>query len=265
MGVSLEKVEAQAPQHVVDLYKKVGVSLEKKGLNPSAFNAAVIATLDNSGSTEMGQNRLYSDGTIQRVLDIAFAAALQFDDDGDVPVSVFNSRVDGLGEMNLGNCSGFLGGVRAMGGTDYVRALQWIVDEAGFGGVNLGGSSGGMFSRKSSGGLSVKATAPYPTYALFVTDGEPGNRPEEIEEYLTLMSQLPIFVQFVGVGTHNFNFLKGLDDLGGRLIDNANFFDSKEAGGDQGKILELMLAEFPDYYTLARQAGLISQGAPVPS
>lgn len=255
--VSLEKVEKDAP-HLVSLVKAASVVLEKKGLDPSKFPAEVVATLDKSGSTEMGSNRLYSKGVIQDVLDIAFAAGLLFDDDGSVPVSVFDNSVRSLGDMKLKNAKGFLKGVHAGGGTSYLSALRWIVDEAGFGRVKLeSGGKSGFFGKKTSG-LQVLGTKKAPVYALFVTDGEPSDRTQDIEEYLTLMSQLPIFVQFVGVGSHKFEFLKRLDELDGRFIDNANFFDAKDANGSQDKILELMLAEFPDFYREARTLGLVT-------
>lgn len=259
MGVDLKKVEAEAP-HLVDLTKKTQQVLLDKKLNPEQYKANVVGTFDNSGSTEMGRNHLYSEGKMQEVADIAFAAGLVFDDDGQVPMSVFNSNVRDLGEMSLQNCKGFLSSVRAGGGTDYVAALRWIIGAAGFGGVDLGVHSGkkrGLFGKGNSDALTVKATAPYPTYALFVTDGEPGNPHEEIESLLTAMSQLPIFVQFVGVGEATFSFLQRLDDLDGRLIDNADFFDAKDANHDQTRMLELMLNEFPGYYANAKRNGLI--------
>ena len=264
MGVSLDKVQEQAP-HMVSLVKQVGVSLEKKGLNPDLYKAAVVATLDHSGSAK----GLYSQGLMQNVMNLGFAAGLLFDDDGEVPVSLFDSGVSELGDMSLGNCVNFVDQHQKYGWglTDYVKGLRWIVETAGFD-PNIGNSGGGGFFRKNSGGgpLSVKGTAPYPTYALFVTDGEPNHGTEDdIRNYLTQMSQLPIFVQFIGVGSNNFKFLESLDDLDGRLIDNANFFDAKSVNNDQNAMLELMLGEFPDYYALARQAGLIVQGAPVPS
>jgi len=71
------------------------------------------------------------------------------------------------------------------------------------------------------------------------------------------MSQLPIFVQFVGVGPHRFEYLRNLDDLGGRLIDNAGFFDSKDARDTKG-MLEGLLNEFPTYLKAARASGLVT-------
>ncbi len=262
MGVDLNKVQEQAP-HLVNLVKQTGVVLSKKGLDPNRYKAAVVGTLDFSGSAR----DLYADGTMQEVADLGFAAGLVLDDDGEVPFSLFDNRVTDLGEINLGNCKGFVDRAtrgKSMGSTDYVSALRWIIDQAGYGHVNLGSTGGGgrrgLFGRgQANPALSVKATAQYPTLALFVTDGEPNRGTEDaIEELLKLMSQLPIFVQFIGVGHHRFEFLQELDEMDGRLIDNANFFDAKDAGHDQERMLELMLVEFPDYYAKAKQQGLLS-------
>lgn len=247
--VSLQKVEAEAP-HLAKLAKGANDMLIKKGLDPSRFKSAFGLTVDNSGST----GDLYRKGTIQEVVDIAIAAGMLFDDDGTIPASVFNNQVEDLGEITLANSKDFLRnkGVRAGGGTDYVSALQWIIDAAGFGNVKLGG---GLFGGKAQG---VKATAPYPFYGAFITDGEPNPGTEDkIRELLTAMSQLPIFVQFIGVGPHRFSFLEELDDLPGRLIDNANFFDAKGVGKNTDKMLEAMFGEFPSYYAEARRAGLL--------
>ena len=60
----------------------------------------------------------------------------------------------------------------------------------------------------------------------------------------------------------NFSFLKSLDELDGRFIDNAGFFDSKNAK-DQDAMLAGLLNEFPSYYQEARSKGLITGNAPV--
>lgn len=247
--ISLTKVEAEAP-HLVDLVKATLVSLEKSGINPAVNKAAVVATIDSSGSAEP----LYRSGEIQRVADMAFAAGLVFDDDGEVPVSLFDSRVYDLGSINLGNCKDFIARQRpAWGSTDYVAALHWIIEQAGYANVDI--STGGFLRKK---GQSVRATAEYPTFAIFITDGEPnGGTEAAIRDLLTDMSQLPIFVQFLGVGRHNFSFLRSLDDLDGRLIDNAGFFDAKDASNEQ-EMLAGLLNEFPSYYQQARTKGLIA-------
>jgi hypothetical protein len=287
MPVSVEKmqeIEHKAP-HLVSMVKQIGESLENMGIDPMTFLAAVVAAVDHSGSTN--QFGLYSDfdhnhkSTMDRVLDLAFAAGLNFDDDGEVPVWLFDTAVYELDDMNLGNCQNYLRVHRnySFGGTSYLAPLRAIVEKAGFGHVNLGSLNGyaapvsapkrGLFGRHKapsthvgqaqSSGLSVKATAAYPTYGIIITDGDPqSDRKQDIRDYMTLISQLPIFIQFIGVGPDNFAFLSELDEMEGRFVDNANFFDSKDAGGDQVKMLELMMGEFPSYYRKASKLGLIT-------
>ena len=254
MGVSMVEIEKKAP-HLVNLVKEVNVSLKKSNFDPEANKAAVVATIDESGSTR----DLFSSGEIQRVADLAFAAGLVFDDDGEVPVSYFDNSVHDLGSINLSNCKGFIANNRPhFGSTDYVGALEWIIDQAGYSDVKLTSSKmSGLFRKSGTDPLSVKATAPYPTFAIFITDGEPNRGTEDaIYALLTQMSQLPIFVQFLGVGSWGFQFLRSLDDLSGRLIDNAGFFDAKDASNTE-EMLAGLLNEFPEYYQKARAEGLI--------
>ncbi|HEY8886220.1 MAG TPA: VWA domain-containing protein [Candidatus Microsaccharimonas sp.] len=248
MAVSLTKVRDEAP-HLVSLVKETNRIVTGLGVDLSVDKAAVIAVIDDSGSAQP----LFKSGEIQRVADLSFAAGLAFDDDGSMPVSFFNNYVQDLGEITLSNCSGFIAKQKPQwGGTSYVSALKWIIGQAGYSNVDLGKSGGGLFGGK----LSAKAHAEYPTFAIFITDGEPGDGPAA-SELLKLMSQLPIFVQFIGVGPARFPYLEKLDDLKGRFIDNAGFFDAKKAKGDQTAMLQGLLNEFPDYLKKAKSAGLI--------
>jgi hypothetical protein len=247
MPVSLEKVQAEAP-HLVSLVKETSRIVTSLGVDLNVDKAAVIAIIDDSGSAEP----LYKHGDIQRTADLGFAAGLAFDDDGSMPVAFFSNDVKDLGEITLNNCNGFVAKQRPRyRGTSYVAALKWIIETAGYSKVNLG-KSGGFFGSK----LDVKAHAAYPTFAIFITDGEPQDGPAA-SELLKQMSQLPIFVQFVGVGPANFPYLEKLDDLKGRFIDNAGFFDAKKAKGDQTAMLQGLLNEFPEYLKKAKSAGLI--------
>lgn len=254
--VSLDKVKQDAP-HLVSLVKATQTVVLKKGFDPAHNKAAVVGSLDDSGSAQP----LYRSGEMQRVADMIFAAGLVFDDDGEMPVSFFNSRVQDLGNITLSNCKGFIERQRPeWGGTSYVSALEWVIKTAGFRTSDIAhsrSSGGGLFGlgKRSGSSLSVKATAPYPTFAVIVTDGEPSDG-QAAADLLTRMSQLPIFVQWIGVGSNNFRYLRQLDELGGRLIDNAGFFDAKEARNDSD-MLSGLLSEFPDYVVKARQVGLI--------
>lgn len=90
MGVSLTKLQAEAP-HLVDLTKKARTISLDKGLDPDKNTAAVVAIFDSSPSNEMGRNRNYSSGLMGKVGDMVLAAGFTFDDDGSVPFGYFNS------------------------------------------------------------------------------------------------------------------------------------------------------------------------------
>jgi hypothetical protein len=259
--VDLRTVKEQAPD-LEPAFRQVGRLMTSKGVTQDTHRAGVLVSFDHSGSTEMEGNRLYSGrnseghSEMERVGRLAFAAGLFFDDDGEVPASLFHNSVYPLDDITLGNYRQFLDGHDGIGfgGTSYLDVLRWVIKTAGFGDVDLG-RIGGLRGSK----LSVKATAPYPFYAAIVTDGEPNRGTEdEIRKLLTLMSQLPIFVQFVGVGEHHFKFLTELDTLDGRLVDNAGFFDAKDMR-TQEEFLAAMLSEFAtSYYSAARGVGLLT-------
>lgn len=256
MSVSLEKVRAEAP-HLVSLTKAATGIVLSKGIDPNINKAAVVSSLDDSGSAQP----LYQSGLMQKVADMVFAAGLVFDDDGSVPVSFFNNRTQDLGEITLGNSLGFLSRQHPQwGGTEYVSALNWVIKSAGYDPniIRASGGGGGLFGfgKRSGSKLEVKAKSQYPTFAIIVTDGEPQDGPAAAD-LLIRMSQLPIFVQWIGVGQNNFRYLRQLDELDGRLIDNAGFFDAKEASNDS-EMLAGLLNEFPTYVPGAKKLGLIA-------
>ena len=57
-----------------------------------------------------------------------------------------------------------------------------------------------------------------------------------------------MFVQFVGIGNENFNFLKKLDDLSGRKTDNTGFIRVKDMSklSDEELYTE-MLRQYKDW------------------
>jgi hypothetical protein len=62
-----------------------------------------------------------------------------------------------------------------------------------------------------------------PVLVLFFTDG--GFRKKgPISELMRAASSAPVFWQFVGIGRANYGVLERLDDMEGRVVDNAGFF-----------------------------------------
>jgi hypothetical protein len=83
---------------------------------------------------------------------------------------------------------------------------------------------------------------------------------EETKRVLRATSDQPIFWQFVGIGGESsFDFLKSLDTLDGRVVDNANFF---EVEGDLRTLsdewfYDKILNEFPSWLTEIKTKGLL--------
>lgn len=238
--IDLTKVAQRAPQ-MVDLTKRAGVSIEKAGL--ADHTAAVLLVIDVSPSAD----HLFRSGAMQAVAAQAFAVALNFDDDGNVPVAAFDRKTSYLGDMDLDNCAWFIDTQTAnvrdpMGGTHYAEAIRWCRDTA----------------RMQPPGM--------PTYVIFVTDGEPNDSAREIESELIEASREPLFFSFVGVGYGvgsprkgaSFPYLERLDDLRGRQLDNASFFSVAEPNSVSDEdMLDAMLTEYPGWVQRARQLGII--------
>ncbi|MEX5236146.1 VWA domain-containing protein [Kocuria arenosa] len=230
-GISLEK---RAPG-LVDLHKKAGISLAKSNL--TGVKASVYLVLDHSGS----MRTYYRDGTVQRFTERVLAAAAHFDDDGSVPVLLFDTSDHPIRDVTVDDYQGAVERLHAaagrMGTTNYAVAMRSVIAHY-----------------RASG-------AREPAFVVFETDGSPDNR-REAEKVLCEASTLPIFWQFVGFGPDRFDFLRKLDDLavpGKRVIDNAGFF---EAGKDPDRmspenLYDHLMDEFPAWLRAARQQGIV--------
>lgn len=248
--VSLEKrIEKEAPQ-LVSLVKKAAVSLEKAGL--SNHRARVCLCLDISGS----MSQLYASGAIQRFAERILALACRFDDDGEIDVFLFGQDVHHPKPMTLANCSQYipllLRHFPLEGDTRYGRAMKAITE------FYLG-----TVPQLSDQAVYAQAT---PIYVMFVTDGGTSDK-SQTESLLRATSHAPIFWQYMGIGKgrkskskklarfidSDFPFLENLDELSGRLIDNANFFSvlTPEEYSDEA-LYSLLMEEYPHWLKLAQ-------------
>ena len=254
--ISLEKrIEKEAPQ-LVNLVKAAGVSLAKAGLD--THRAKVALVLDISGS----MSSLYSKGLVQQFADRILALGCKFDDDGEIDVFLFGAAVHQPEPMSLSNAPTYIKKVIARhpleGDTRYGRAME-AVRRYYF-------PDGNAAERKAPVGGKL------PVYVMFVTDGSTSDQPLT-EKHLRWSSREPIFWQFMGIGKgrkskskrllsfsdSDFPFLEKLDELDGRLIDNANFFSvaSPDEHSD-GELYDLLMAEYPGWLKLAKQHGVLS-------
>lgn len=273
--ISLEKqLETTAPA-LLSLTKTAAISLEKSGLGE--HTARVALCLDISGSMAA----LYRSGKIQQLVERVLAVGVRFDDDGQVDCFLFGTGVHQPPPIGVGNFSTYVADVqrqhRLEAGTKYGAAMQ-AVREHYFGNPQP---------------RSAPLPAPTPVYVMFVTDGQTQDQALTREQAVA-SSYEPLFWQFMAIGDapgavdqapppapepskgkglfgrrrptsrprlrgSDFTFLEELDDMGGRFLDNADFFAVTDpANLSDEQLFDLMTTEYPDWLAQARQRGLVT-------
>ncbi|CAM4457961.1 VWA domain-containing protein [Deinococcus marmoris] len=228
--VLLEKAEREQPQ-LVSLIKTASVSLEKRGLADARYRVKLV--LDISGSM---QNE-YRSGAVQALAERALALAARLDDDGEVEVYLFGIQAHRSGTLSLDNVAGFVDRlkVKLEGGTHYSPVMKMVREDAEKEGREL------------------------PCLVLFITDGGTSN-PAVVVRQMTDAAAEPIFWKFMGIeeGRVNFDFLEKLDDLPGRVVDNADFFrvPAPIKIGD-AELFDLLLNELDGWQRDAKAAGIL--------
>jgi len=220
---------------VFNLSKAKGIENQK---------AQVVLCMDISGSME----DMYRSGHVQDVIERLVPVAMQFDDNGEMELYLFQTRckkhpnnvtlknVDGLVKREIWDKYEF-------GGTEYAPPINMIMNH--------------YAPKKGFLGMGTPKPLEYPVYVMFITDGENSDC-REAEQAITEASKQGIFFQFVGIGSASFSFLKQLDNLSGRFIDNANFFQVSNLNNTSDQELySKLLGEFPDWLKLAKQKSLI--------
>jgi stress response protein SCP2 len=270
-AVRLEKQLAAAPPNMVNLVKKAGISLEKKGL--SEHRARVALCLDISGS----MHRLYQSGKVQELCERVLGMAIQFDDDGACDVFTFGTGSYDEGPLDLQNYQGWIPQLlqrrRLEGGTNYNHAMQAVRQH--------------YFPDGGGGSRNSPRPDKMPVYVMFVTDGQTTDQ-SGTKHQVEWSSYEPIFWQFMAIGqssrnvdaggpaplskkkqgrfssrlasmmSGDFQFLEELDDMPGRYIDNADFFsvsDPMAISDDQ--LYDLMMNEYPGWLQEAQRKGLL--------
>ncbi|WP_067817281.1 vWA domain-containing protein [Nocardia inohanensis] len=231
--LSLEKRER------LDLRKReVAKVLLTKGAE--RVRARVVLVVDKTGS----MSKLYNTRVVHRVVQRMVPVAIQLDDDGKLEPYLYAvgfaklpditvATVDEWVETYL-HLSGTHGGIdyTPLGGTNHELPIMGEI----IAGLRPGGT---------------------PTLVLFFTDGG-FSKKREIAALMREAAALPAFWQFVGLGRANYGLLRTMDEMDGRLVDNAGFFAVDDI--DQLTDAELysrLLAEFPDWLRAARSAGVL--------
>ncbi|MDW2879664.1 MULTISPECIES: VWA domain-containing protein [Bacillaceae] len=257
--VMLEKKMEQKAPKILDLSKKVKVSLEKAGLQD--HNAKVALCLDISGSMA----GLYRSGKIQEFAERILALGTRFDDDGSIDIFLFGQNAHHADELTIDNFNGFVNRLNQAypleGGTYYGKVMKEIRQHY-FG---------------SAGKRSSPEARNMPVYVMFVTDGATFDE-RETRNHIQNSSYEPIFWQFMAIGKSNrdaskkkgrrgffkamfqsdFTFLEELDNMDGRYLDNADFFSVEDPKAiAEEELYDLLMQEYPEWVKKARSGGLI--------
>lgn len=218
------------------LKKKVAISLEKNKLTTEKARVAVV--FDASGS----MTDLYSKGTVQRAFERVLAIAACMDDDGVLEVWFFGSkfmRAPSVTERDY---------------EDYVK--RTYPQPRIFGGLGAGNNEPLVMADLIHKFTVEDPNKDLPTYVIFFSDGGIYEE-KKISKLLIDSSKENIFWQFVGIGNAKYGVLQNLDDLSGRVVDNADFFafDDLDQVSDED-LYNRLLNEFPHWLKEARRLGI---------
>lgn len=265
MGVTLGDIEKRTggDQTMVGRVQLTQQALMKGGINPHQTPMQVGLVLDHSGS--MGDE--YRDGLVQSAADRGLAFGATVDDDGAVQVVFFDSRAHEPIELSLANYSGWVNTHRPgrMGSTNLADAIHMSMrvaaDQLNAPGIlDLIGGSGkrhGLLGRNSS---LKPVQAQMPAYMLVITDGVPDD-PERAKAALIEASYAPIFYKFLFVSNDQSGkrFLQELDDMDGRLIDNADtvYFTDGMGHITDENFSEEVVRELASWLAEAKKVGLL--------
>lgn len=187
--------------------------------------ARVALAMDYSGSMD----HLFDNGSVQKTISRLLPIALKFDDNGELESWLFSTdykRLDAVTENNFENYvkrvmqrSGM-----CMGGTYYEPVLSDMVNYY----KNIEPSE-------------------IPAFIIFITDGENMDK-SNTNRIIRELSEYNIFVQFIGIGDEDFDYLKSLDKLEGRKHDNTGFTAVKDMNKlDDQQLYTEILRQYKDW------------------
>lgn len=212
--------------------ESLGIVLKQKNL--AVKTARVVLAMDVSGS----MSEEFRNGTVQDITERIMPLGLEFDDNGELEFYIFSNDYKEIESVNIRNLEGFVKKKvepKAMWrGTSYSPIIEAITERYG-----------------------KKDPSKDPTFVVFITDGDNSDKPETIKA-MQKASEYNIFWKFVGIGSASMPFLEKLDDMEGRVVDNANFFQVSNINRMNDKTLyENLLEEYGDWIGKASMLGIL--------
>lgn len=226
-------------RQALDLRKKeVAKVLLTKGAGD--LRARVLLVIDKTGS----MSDEFQAGLVHRVVERMVPVAIQLDDDGSMECYMYAKSFFQLPDLQVGELEQWMATYIHMtgthGGIDY-RSIGFVNDEIPI----------------MEEVISTLGRSTLPTLVLFFTDGG-FSKKKQIINLMKDAAKLPAFWQFVGIGRNNFGVLEKLDEMSGRVVDNAGFFPVTDIDRvDDAELYRRLLSEFPDWIRAARAAGIL--------
>ncbi|MFD9551133.1 VWA domain-containing protein [Nocardia salmonicida] len=208
-------------------------------IDKSAFGARarVVLVIDKTGSMQ----KMYRGGTVHRVVERMIPVATQLDDDGTLEAYLYALTYAKLPDITV------------------AEGERWAQTYLHLTGTHEGIDYDAMGGRNDELPImrAIIETLTEPTLVLFFTDGGFAKK-REIAALMREAAHLPAFWQFIGLGKANFGVLRTLDELDGRVVDNAGFFALDDIDQvDDAELYRRLLGEFPDWLRAARTAGIV--------
>jgi hypothetical protein len=232
-----------------------------KELEMNSHQARVALCMDISGT----MRNLYRTGKLQALAEKMLALSSSFDDNASIDVFLFGDATHYAGEMNTENFKGYIENIHkkymSVGGTFYGKAIKRIRE---------------FYFPDGAGGERTKIVPTGdPVLVMFVSDGSTADEEETVEQ-LRWASYEPIFWQFMAIGKSkeeagsglwgwlnkpflgDFSFLRFIDDMGERNVDNVGFFSVSDPSSlSDEQLFRLLLKEYPDWLKIARKINLV--------
>ncbi len=235
--ISLSKDKVNLEKHVISLSKCV-IGLEKKsGAHLSDLHARVVVALDYSGS----MMKMFNTGIVQKTLNRLVPLGLTFDDNGSIDLYLFKEDFRKFPDLCLQNYENYVEGIirqsgYTMGGTNYTPVLESII----YGQINISSEPNLPYCEPVVNNMM-------PTFVLFITDGENGDR-METDILLKNASKENVFIQFIGIGDRQFKYLMSIDNLNGRVRDNTGFSQLNDIDmTEDSQLYDIILSQFSNW------------------
>jgi stress response protein SCP2 len=227
-------IEKKPALSTIDLRKKlVQITLEKKKMNNVAARVGLV--LDISGSMQL----LYKNGTVQEVVERILAVACKFDDNATLDIWVYDNEFSRLSAATEQDFDQYV-----------LKNILNNRDIHKFGRNNEPPVMNDVIRK-----YTVEEDSPLPAFVIFINDG---GVVKSIKKVIVESSLKPLFWQFVGIGDSDFEVLKKLDTMEGRIVDNANFIHIKDiAKISDEDLYNQLLNEFPLWLKEAKDKRVI--------